>query len=85
MISNDLNCHMWINAFSVFKCILQEEMAATDMMELLEQRGGGGGLTFSVLNYTPRSYYHCVMTIFFVNLTFTVNLSEEILRCQQFK
>ena len=38
VISNNLNCHVWINAFSVFKCILQEEMAATDMMELLEQR-----------------------------------------------
>ena len=38
VIPKDPNCHVWINAFPAFKCILQEEMAATDVMELLEQR-----------------------------------------------
>ena len=67
VIPNDPNCHVWINAFPAFKCILQEEMAATDVMELLEQR------RVNVLCtewYTPRSYYHCAMARLFVNLTF---------------
>ena len=38
VITKDPNCHVWINAFPPFKCTLQEEMAATDVMELLEQR-----------------------------------------------
>ena len=38
VIPNDPNCHVWINAFPLFKCTLQEEMAVTDVMELLEQR-----------------------------------------------